>query len=449
MPVSAQTSPDQKASSYLKRTSRLRFAKGLALIVVIALVVLAYWLQKRNSHCAQYRDATQWLAEYALPIESAAFPSDVQSCLSGRHALEPAPVVLPDENGVSLLLALDSDRPDLVVADEGIVWDSVMEHPWFQAHYLPISTGHDLADPQLFAYHPGTEDIGNPYTLEEDTTITKVPTLLGYQLDSPYITSEDALSIVFYWKNGSDDLTLKVPAPGYQFRVQLLSQDEVWSQISQPLILQMQPVAGQLLLTSPAMQVPTGVQTPKTTLSLVVHLLHPNGREIPLHAGDSLVEMHYLPDSQFTPFPASEETNWQLNATSTEPSIALVGADTPTYTFTDDKVKITLIWQALTTITQDYKVFVHIVDSVNGTDHMIAQDDALPAGWRVPTSSWTTGMYVRDVHWLTLPPDCTRGEYQIYVGMYHVSTGERMWVTSPDTESPATDRILLGSLWVR
>ncbi len=82
-----------------------------------------------------------------------------------------------------------------------------------------------------------------------------------------------------------------------------------------------------------------------------------------------------------------------------------------------------LYWRALAPISEDYTIFVHLVDA-NGT--IIAQDDAPPQRGAYPTSFWDVGEIVTDEHTWTIPRDAAPGEYRLLVGVYRASDGARL-----------------------
>jgi hypothetical protein len=99
---------------------------------------------------------------------------------------------------------------------------------------------------------------------------------------------------------------------------------------------------------------------------------------------------------------------------------------------------LTLYWQARRSMTEDYTVFTHLV-AADG--RIVAQQDNQPAEDRYPTSIWDTGEIVVDRYRLTIAPDAPGSEYHLEVGMYLLSTLERLKVVSGDEEGQ--DRIWL------
>ena len=72
---------------------------------------------------------------------------------------------------------------------------------------------------------------------------------------------------------------------------------------------------------------------------------------------------------------------------------------------------------------------------------MVAQSDGVPAGWSRPTTGWTPGEYITDVHTLSIPPDAPEGDYTLSTGLY-LPGGARL--TAPD----GSDAIRLTTIQV-
>ncbi len=86
-------------------------------------------------------------------------------------------------------------------------------------------------------------------------------------------------------------------------------------------------------------------------------------------------------------------------------------------------VHLTLYWEALSRMDEDYTVFVHLVDSEGSP---IAQSDSQPLSGFYPTSFWEVGELVRDEHDVHVDASTPAAEYELVVGMYLLSTRERL-----------------------
>jgi hypothetical protein len=86
---------------------------------------------------------------------------------------------------------------------------------------------------------------------------------------------------------------------------------------------------------------------------------------------------------------------------------------------------VELHWQALRPVTDDYQVFIHLVDSQG---KIIAQADGQPAQWARPTSTWAVGEIIVDRHGLWLPSEVTPGEYRLRIGLYRLVDGQRLYL---------------------
>jgi hypothetical protein len=89
--------------------------------------------------------------------------------------------------------------------------------------------------------------------------------------------------------------------------------------------------------------------------------------------------------------------------------------------------RLTLIWRAAGTPTQDYTVFAHVL-AADG--RLLAQHDAPP---QPPTSTWKPGQLIVDVHELDLPTD---QPFTLTAGMYRADTGERLPVNGATAPEP-------------
>jgi 4-amino-4-deoxy-L-arabinose transferase-like glycosyltransferase len=126
-------------------------------------------------------------------------------------------------------------------------------------------------------------------------------------------------------------------------------------------------------------------------------------------------------------------------------SVQLTGYDLPAGKWhVGDIVPLTLFWQGQVPLQEDYQVFVHLI----GADGQpVAQTDSAPVGGSRPTSSWQQGETIVDRHGLLLPDTLPAGEYELRVGMYRPSDGQRLPVVGADGQALG-DSLSLGLLTV-
>ncbi|MDM8527951.1 hypothetical protein QUF58_07010 [Anaerolineales bacterium HSG24] len=84
---------------------------------------------------------------------------------------------------------------------------------------------------------------------------------------------------------------------------------------------------------------------------------------------------------------------------------------------------IQFTWQADQPLTEDYHLFIHLIDS---TGAPIAQTDGQPVNWSRPTSTWPPNEPIIDRHALWLPANTPSGPYTLRVGWYHPADGARL-----------------------
>jgi len=106
---------------------------------------------------------------------------------------------------------------------------------------------------------------------------------------------------------------------------------------------------------------------------------------------------------------------------------------------------LTLFWQALAEMDENYTVFAHLIDEKGD---IWGQKDNQPVDGFYPTGGWTEGEVVRDQYDLALSSEAPPGLYRIAVGMYRAETGERL-VVRQDGILLYNDQIVLGEFMVR
>ncbi|MBZ0297656.1 MAG: hypothetical protein K8L99_34180 [Anaerolineae bacterium] len=116
--------------------------------------------------------------------------------------------------------------------------------------------------------------------------------------------------------------------------------------------------------------------------------------------------------------------------------------DSYTLAYNEDEIALTLYWKASQPLSEDYQVFVHVLDA-NGTP--IVQDDAAPVNNRYPTSQWRANTLIADPHMLALPDSLPAGSYDIRIGFYRLSDETRLPI-SPADERVANDTLRIETI---
>ncbi len=84
--------------------------------------------------------------------------------------------------------------------------------------------------------------------------------------------------------------------------------------------------------------------------------------------------------------------------------------------------EVTLYWRALTPLTRNSQVFVHLYDGQT----LWAQHDGAPECAVMPTTRWEPGQVIPDPHLVMIRPDTPAGSMSVLVGMYDLLTLERL-----------------------
>ncbi len=119
---------------------------------------------------------------------------------------------------------------------------------------------------------------------------------------------------------------------------------------------------------------------------------------------------------------------YQLDA-NLDDRVALVGYDLDSISVRPGgKLRLTLYWQARAAMHEDYTVFIHLLkDGWEGEkDPILVQEDRQPFGEMFPTSKWSPGHVVKEVYELEIPANAGFGKRDLEVGMYLLSTGQRL-----------------------
>ena len=94
-----------------------------------------------------------------------------------------------------------------------------------------------------------------------------------------------------------------------------------------------------------------------------------------------------------------------------------------------EESQIVLFWQSEEIISDDWTVFMHLLDS---DEKIVAQADGPPVQGDWPTSVWEPGHLVSDPRILAGSSDLSPGDYRVIVGLYDSATGIRAAAYSAD-----------------
>lgn len=92
----------------------------------------------------------------------------------------------------------------------------------------------------------------------------------------------------------------------------------------------------------------------------------------------------------------------------------------------NDQLNVEITWQTLSPLSEDWKVFVHLLDS---SGNRLAQFDGFPAA---PTSAWVPGALITEVYPVRLPAELPAAPHQLAVGLYNEATFARLAVPGDD-----------------
>jgi hypothetical protein len=96
-------------------------------------------------------------------------------------------------------------------------------------------------------------------------------------------------------------------------------------------------------------------------------------------------------------------------------------------------LRLAFEWRVEEPVSDSLVMFAHFVHG----DRLVAQRDAVPGNGLFPVESWVPGELVRDQFALLLPSELPAGEYEIRVGIYSATGGQRYSLVEPD-----------GGVWV-
>jgi len=102
-------------------------------------------------------------------------------------------------------------------------------------------------------------------------------------------------------------------------------------------------------------------------------------------------------------------------------------------------LRLTLYWRVLAPMEISYTVFTHLL---NANGQLWAQKDNPPVRGSYPTTEWRVGETIVDKYDIVIPPNAPAGQYEVEVGLYDATTGQRLPLLD-ETGQRQDERVLL------
>lgn len=266
--------------------------------------------------------------------------------------------------------------------------------------------------------------------------------LLGYRVENPRVELGGFVTIELYWlarRQMTTDHVLHLTVLGYE-RALVASHMAYVGGGVRPTSLWM---AGDVVVDRLQLRVADDARAP--TAADVRISVYADPVDEPIEGvdphGNSLCGNPRITQVSLTPRTRVRFVPEQPMDANLDNEISLVGYGlSPRLPVEGEDWKIILYWRSEGPLFRDYTVFIHLVDSMG---EMVAQIDGPPLQGNYPTSFWTTGEHLRDVHHLAIPDLLPSDEYRLRVGLYELETGERLVLL--DSE-PSLDYIAIGPI---
>jgi hypothetical protein len=253
--------------------------------------------------------------------------------------------------------------------------------------------------------------------------------LVGYSLQTEEV-KQDQVGLTLYWR------ALQPPATRHDVLLKLVNPSyKVWGQQSRPLPGPFLPLGwwkqGQIVKDRRTVELVSA--TPPGLYYVEVHLYSPSAGSWLDPEGECDSLLGPVQVSRREP-PALEDLDMEhsMEAVLGE-RVRLLGYNIESGFRPGDNIHLTLFWQCLEEVGQDYVVFTHLVDE---RQDIWGQKDNPPVDGFYPTSRWEAGEIVRDQYDILISPEAPPGEYQIEVGMYLTETGQRLKAVRGDEPLP-------------
>jgi 4-amino-4-deoxy-L-arabinose transferase-like glycosyltransferase len=141
-----------------------------------------------------------------------------------------------------------------------------------------------------------------------------------------------------------------------------------------------------------------------------------------------------------------------LAATFREPdnggAIRLIGADVPISATRGSPLPLTLYWETVAPVRENYTVFVHLIDAAGARP---TQRDTAPRTGTALTAQWQAGQIVVDEAPLDLPATLAPGPYTLHIGLYAQKAGNFLPALPVAGAPPGSgaDYVTLGPITIK
>jgi hypothetical protein len=429
-------------------------AASIAALGVLCLIPSAHWLVQTqrteiDPHSATYFEVGNWLQANTPPGSSVALLEiGIVGFYSDRTVVDTMGLVSPDMVGhldtwlQTLQFAINHYWPDYVVALERTAWMGVVGEHWFREAYALETEIENDADPVAPAriFHRRSGFPPREFVLDsaQDFQLDGTIILHRMQVVDNRVRQGENLQAELQWSVQADVDT------DYRFHFELANtiDGQRWTLASH-----LQPMrggnpttqwrAGDQVVDGYSLTVPDQVPSGSYWLQLVA-----SKEDGPVtfsdRAGNTIERATIGKIAIGTVSAVVGEPAFPTNVSFAD-NISLTGYDL-LCTAAEGTFSLILYWEATDRVSKNYTVFVHLLSP---DDELVAQHDGEPL---LPTTQWTTGTRVPDMHVLQVPPGQRLSDHKVRLGLYHWPDMERVPIDSASCQAVRDAALLLGTI---
>ena len=387
----------------------------------------------------QLRPFSQFAAEdEAIAYLKTAVLSQNSFAASARLAylLDAPTIIWQDGNQTGEnVLALTAVPPDILILPAARWAHELQNSVWVQDNYRPLHT---------ISHHAATLTLLQKVPQPTDSVVPRpVPTFtnFGLNLESVQIAPRsispgDTVQMRLNWRATAEVhpfgtvLNLTSPIDGTPYaQIDIITPNN----LSNPWL-----TVGQLLPAIYEFTTVPDIPVGAYPITLILHQPHSLDPEPITHPDDSNVLDRRVLD--YVAVPWAGEMSGAIIGAAFDDGILLQQAQVEGELMTGGTVQVTLFWGATATPTQNYTIFVHVLDEAG---QFVTGADGVAFNGRYPTRGWHPGDTIPSQHTLTLPADLPASSYHIKVGLYLPSNGERLTATNAAGKQPPDKAILI------